>query len=86
MQFLVHKEYQELITTPTNLLLINLPGLDHFDDFRFFHFFEAPVIDSEGNVHSVGVFQCKARVADTAWHDTKGNRSSYIPLFKGWLR
>jgi hypothetical protein len=60
-------------------------GLDHFDDFRFFHFFMAPVVDKEGNIKHVGVFQCKARVVDEVWHDTRGDRSKYIPLFIGML-
>jgi hypothetical protein len=34
-------------------------------------------------VQQVGVFQCKALVTDNIWHDTKGDRSKYIPLFKG---
>ena len=42
-------------------------GLDHFDDFRFFHFFIAPVVDKEGRIQHVGMFQCKAQVADEVW-------------------
>lgn len=60
-------------------------GLDHFDEFRYFHFYKAPVRNSEGNVKHVGVLQCKVEVTDKVWHDTHGNVNNVMNLFKGNL-
>jgi hypothetical protein len=51
-----------------------LVGLDHFDDFRFFHFFPTEVF-VDGVRETVGFFQCKATVLSKTWHDTRGDTS-----------
>jgi hypothetical protein len=60
-------------------------GLDHFDDFRFFHFHQMPIKNESGDLKNVGVMQCKAAVNDNVWHDTRGNTQNTIPLFKGTI-
>ena len=59
------------------------PGLANFDVFRFFHFYKDGVVNADGVIKQVGVFNCKVSVTEDVWHDTAGNRSKTIPLFKG---
>jgi hypothetical protein len=58
-------------------------GLANFDVFRFFHFYKDAVVNEDGVSKNVGVLQCKVSVTEDVWHDTAGNRSKTIPLFKG---
>jgi hypothetical protein len=55
-------------------------GLDHFDDFRFFHFFTHDHI-IDGVREQIGVFQCKSSVVAKTWHDTRGDTTKVIFQF-----
>ena len=61
----------------------NCTGLDHFDDFRFFHFFNHPVVNNKGIQKIVGCFRVRVGVREEVEHDTTGNEQNVCPLFKG---